>query len=151
MGYPTPAVAGMIPNHNSVTRFAWICRRPSGLPNQCRNASLITPTNSLFLKINSLFDQKNSLLCCLGNLGKKRPYISMLQALHWPFGVEICINSLFFPCITRNSVETGSLQTACTATVKSLFWQCYYDSSMDSNLSRSFRDLGRCRHRVVVW
>jgi hypothetical protein len=52
-------------------------------------------------------------------------------------------NSLFFPCITGNTLETGSLRTACTANTKPVFLQRYFVPSMDSNVSRGFRDLGR--------
>jgi hypothetical protein len=47
--------------------------------------------------------------------GKAREF-SRLGHMKWRIAGDICENSLFFPCLTGKSPETGSLQTACTTT-----------------------------------
>ncbi len=64
----------------------------------------------------------NSLLCCLGNLAKKDRELSRLDHVNRRIAGYICENSLFFPCLTGNLGETGSLETPCTAS-KSLISQ----------------------------
>ncbi len=80
-----------------------------------RPRASVPAENSLFGSKISLFGSKNSLLCCLGNLAEKAREPSRLDHMNRRFAGYICENSLFFPCLTGNSEETGSQQTPCTA------------------------------------
>jgi hypothetical protein len=78
------------------------------------------PGNSLFRLFDSLFGRKNSLFCCLGNFAEKARKSSGLDYVGRRSMSEIRENSLFFPCLTGKSAETGSLETARTARHKPL-------------------------------
>jgi hypothetical protein len=78
-------------------------------------AYLISAVISLFREIISLFGRNNSLLFSVGNSPEIPCYISTLPDVFWPQIGENRENSLYFPCLTGKSAETGSLRTACTA------------------------------------
>ncbi len=90
------------------------------------------PDNSLFCDLNSLFCDLNSLFQCLGNSAKKSRKIRALRRVRGPNSSVIRENSLFFPCLTGNSGETGSLETLCTP-----------------NLSKGLA--GMCNGRIFGW
>ena len=74
---------------------------------------------SLFLAFHSLFGSNISLFCFVGNLVETALHISVLSGRAGLAAANFHGNSLFFPYITGNSAETGSLQTA-HATTQSL-------------------------------
>jgi hypothetical protein len=84
-----------------------------------RSGSDASQRNSLFPFSSSLFDLKISLLAGIGIRVKTPINSARYRVYAGPDPGEISRNSLFFRCLTRKStvetVETGSLQTACTA------------------------------------
>lgn len=65
------------------------------------------PDTSLIRRVKSMFRR-------VENSAKKAKKISGLHGVPGPVWGWNRTNSLFFPCITGNSAETGSLKTPCT-------------------------------------
>ncbi len=82
---------------------------------QACNARTLT-VNSLIRAKNSLFGLKKFPVMSFREFGQKARELSGLGHMNRRFAGYICENSLFFPCLTGNSGETGSLETASTTT-----------------------------------